>query len=76
MRTSGKTTLLAGPIYTGQAQGEKNIKRGAEARSLSLFPPGAGALFSSRLWVDMASRLNDGFSCYYLNKIKSCNTEL
>ena len=25
VKTSGKTTLLAGPIYIGQAQGERNI---------------------------------------------------
>ena len=30
-----QTTLLAGPIYIGHAQG-KNIKRGAKASSLSL----------------------------------------
>ena len=38
--------------------------------SLSLPLPRAGALFSSCLWVNMPSRLEDGFSCYYLNKIE------
>ena len=37
VRTSGKTTtLLAGPTYIGQAQGEISIKRGGKASSLSL----------------------------------------
>ena len=46
--------------------------------SLSLSPLQAGVLFSSRLWVNMPSHLEDGFSCYYLNKIvtQSCNTDL
>ena len=30
----------------------------------------AGVLFSSRLWVDMPSRLKDGFSYYYINEIE------
>ena len=30
----------------------------------------AGALFSSCLWIDVPSRLEDGFSCYLLNKIE------
>ena len=37
-----QTTLLAGPIYIGQAQGERNINRGARASSLS--PARWGAL--------------------------------
>ena len=38
---------------------------------LSPYPaPHNGALFSSRLWVDVPSCLKDGFSCYYLNKIE------
>ena len=73
--------LLAGPVYMGQAQRQKNIKRRAKASSisfslslflslsLSLSLPRTGALFSSRLWVNMPSRLEDGFSCSYLNKI-------
>ena len=36
VRTSGKTTLQAGPIYIGLAQGEININRGAKASFLSL----------------------------------------
>ena len=47
---------------------KKHIKRGAKALSLS--PACAGVLFSSCLWVDMPSRLEDGVSCYYLNKIE------
>ena len=62
-----QTTLLAGPIYTGQAQGEKTIKKRSQS-SLSL--PRAGGLFSWRLWIDVPSRLEDGFSCYLLNKIE------
>ena len=27
-------------------------------------------LFSSHLWVSMPSHLEDGFSCYFLNKIE------
>ena len=41
--------------------------------SLSLSPRHWGALptlFSSRLWVGMPSHLEDGFSCYFLNKIE------
>ena len=38
------------------------------SRSLALSLARDGALFSSRLWVDVPSRLKDGFFCYYLNK--------
>ena len=34
-----QTTLLASPIYIGQAQGEKDIKRGAKASSFFLSLP-------------------------------------
>ena len=70
-----QTALLASPIYIGQAQGEekkKHIKRGAKvlalsvSRALAHFP----TLFSSRLWVGMPSCLEDGFSCYFINKIE------
>ena len=46
------------------------MKRGAKATSPSLSLPRAGALFSSCLWIDMPSNLEDGFSCYLLNKIE------
>ena len=70
-------------VCIGQAQGEKkHIKRAAEGFSLSptrgcslsLHPPPTplddGVLFSSRLWIDVPSHLEDGFSCYLLNKIE------
>ena len=68
-----QTALLASRIYIGQAQGEeKHIKREAKGLSLSLSPTRwrAPSLFSSRLWVGMPSHLEDGFSCYFLNKIE------
>ena len=37
--------------------------------------PARWALFSSRLWIDVPSHREDGFSCCYLNK-RSCNTDL
>ena len=60
------------PICTEQAQGEENTykKRSQRARFHCPPPPGTGALFSSRLWLNMPSHLEDGFSCYYLNKIE------
>ena len=45
-----------------------DIKRGAKASSLSL--PHKGVPFSLCLWIDVPSHLEDGFSCYLLNKIK------
>ena len=70
VRTSGKTNSTPGwpNIHRTGPGREKQVKRGAKA--LSLFLPRTGALFSLRLWVDMPSRLEDGFSCYYLNKIE------
>ena len=55
MRTSGKTALLAGPIYVGQARGEekRHVKRGAK------FGPGASLHV---FWVGLNSRLKDVFS--------------
>ena len=76
MRTSGKTNNTPGwPNLHKTGPGtEKHIKRGAKALfSLSL--PRDGVLFSLSLWVDVPSHLEDGFSCYYLNKL-SCNTDL
>ena len=53
MRTSGaQTTLLASPVYTGQAQGEENrTKIGAKGLgvSLSLSPTHWGALLFASL---------------------------
>ena len=43
----GKTTLLAGPLYIGQAQGEINVYIEEPEPALSLLS--AGALFSSCL---------------------------
>ena len=94
MRTSGKTNSTPGwPNLHRTGPGrEKHIKSGAKGLSLagagsgflplslspSLSPLQAGVLFSSSLWVNMPSHLEDGFSCYYLNKIvtQSCNTDL
>ena len=64
------------PICIGQAQGEEKTykRRSQRARSLSLSPSRAlthsPTLFSSCLPVGMPSRLEDGFSCYFLNKIE------
>ena len=70
VRTSGRTALLAKPnLHRAGPEGrKKNIKRGA--KGLSFSPPHAGMFFSLSLWVDILSRLEDGFSCYYLNKIE------
>ena len=70
VRTSGKTNNTPGwPNLHRTGPGrEKHINTGAKASSLSL--PSAGALFSSCLWIDVPSRLKDGFSCYLLNKIE------
>ena len=72
MRTSGKTNNApGGPNLHRTGPGtEKLIKRGAKALSLFLSVPQDGVPFSSRLWIDVPSRLEDGFSCYYLNKIE------
>ena len=80
MRTSGKTNNTPGwPNLHKTGPGtEKHIKRGAKALFspfLSLSPPRDEAIFSLRLWIDVPSCLEDGFSCYYLNKL-SCNTDL
>ena len=60
-----QTALLASPVFIGQAQGEgKHIKR--KAKELSLSP----AHWHTRLLFGLPSRLEDGFSCYLLNKIE------
>ena len=70
MRTSGRTALLAKPnLHRAGPGGRKKHKKRSQ-RALSLSPRRAGVLFSLRLWVDMPSCLEDGFSCYYLNKIE------
>ena len=73
-----QTTLLASSIYIGQAQGEEKTYEKRSQRpgglSLSLYLSHAlvhsPILFSSRFWVDMPSRLQDGFPHYFLNKIE------
>ena len=73
MRTSGKTNNTLGwPSLRRTGPGrDKHIKEEPTlSLSLSVERACAGALFSSRLWVDMPSHLEDGFSCYYLNKIE------
>ena len=69
VRTSGKTNNTPGwPNLHRTGPGRENIKRGAKASSLSLLR--TGVLFSSCLWINVPSRLEDGFSCYLLNKIE------
>ena len=75
MKTSGRTNSTPGKpnLHRAGPEGGKNhIKRGAKggakglSLSLSFFFPHTG----SRLWVGVPSRLEDGFSCYFLNKIE------
>ena len=71
MRTSGRTALRTKPNLHRAGPGgrkKKHIKTGAKGLSLSL--PPAGALMSSHLCIDVPSSLEDGFSCYLLNKIE------
>ena len=74
VRTSGKTNNTPGwPNLHRTGPGrDKYINRGAKASSLafSLSLLHAGVLFSSCLWINVPSRLKDGFSCYLLNKIE------
>lgn len=74
VRTSGGANSTAGCSLTqGRPGGRKrHMRRGAKGPGGSLscalvFSP---TLFSSRLRVGMPSRLVDGFSCYFLNKIE------
>ena len=71
MRTSGKINNTPGwPNLHRTGPGkETHIKREAKAL-LSLCLPRDGALFSLCLLIDVPSRFEDGFSCYYLNKIE------
>ena len=45
-----QTTLLAGPIYTGQAQGDKHIKRGHYQKDKRCF---LGCYIRKEDWFDM-----------------------
>ena len=72
VRSSGKTNNTPGRPNL-QKTGPRTGKHTEEEpkRSLSLSAPQRdGELFSLRLWIDVPSRLVDGFSCYYLNKIE------
>ena len=64
-RTSGRTALLPKPnLHEAGPRGRiKHIKRGA--KGLSRSPPHHGSL-----WIHVPSCLEDGFSCYLLNKIE------
>ena len=64
-----QTPLLAGPICTGRPRERETYKQKSQ-NQLSLSLLRAGALFSSCLWIDVPSCLEDGFSCYLLNKIE------
>ena len=70
MRTSGRTALLSKPNLhrTGPGGRKKQIKRRAKALFLSR-AMGRSSLCIFGL-IDVPSRLEDGFSCYYLNKIE------
>ena len=72
MRTSGRIALLTKPnLHRAGPGGRKNHIKEEPKGSLSLHTPSlAGALFSLRLWIVVPSRLEDGFSCYLLNKIE------
>ena len=73
MRTSGKTNNTPGwpSVHKTGPGTETQIKRGAKALfALSLSLLHDGALFSSHLGIDVPSHLEDGISCYYLNKIE------
>ena len=72
VRTSGGAALLPQPDLrrTGPGGG-KDLQKEEPTGSLSpSLPPRDGALFSSHLWIDVPSRLEDGFSCYLLNKVE------
>ena len=66
VRTSGRSALLASPIYIGRTRGrEKHIKGGAKGCVGGLSFSSACTLFFSFLgvfWVRMPSRLEDVFS--------------
>ena len=70
VRTSGETKSTPDwpNLHRAGSGRNKHINRGAKASSLSLLC--AGALFSLCLWIDVPSNLEDGFSCYLLNKIE------
>ena len=66
------------PICIGQAQGEEKTYKKRSQGALSLPPPTpppralahSSTLLSSHLWAGMPSHFEDGFSCYFLNKIE------
>ena len=71
MRTSGEAnSLLASPVYRGQAQGEEEKKKNLwkEETKLSLWLSSLHVF-----WVDLPSRLEDVFSFACQIKL-SCNT--
>ena len=62
VRISGKTKSTPGwPNLHRTGPGREKHKKRSQSSLV---------LFSSRLWVDMPSHLEDGFSCYFLNKIE------
>ena len=68
---TGRTAVLAKPnLHRAGPGGRKKTYKKRSQRALSLSLLHAVALFSSHLWIDVPSRLEDGFSCYYLNKIE------
>ena len=68
MRTSGKTKNTPGwpNLHRTGPETEKHIRD----KALFSLSPAGGALFFSHLWINMPSHFEDGFSCYYLNKIE------
>ena len=79
VRTSGKTNTPGRPNLHKTGPGTETCKKRSQSPLLPfllpLSPPRDGAIFSSHVWINVPSRLKDGFSCYYLNK-QSCNTDL
>ena len=69
--TSGRMALQPKPNLhrTGPGGRKKHTKRGAKGCTPAPSTRNP-ALFSSRLWIHVPSLLQDGFSCYYLNKIE------
>ena len=75
LRTSGKTNNTLGwpNLHRTDPGRDKHIKRGAKASSLFLSPCPPSPhleLGRSSFWIDVSSRLRDGFSFYLLNKIE------
>ena len=71
VRTSGRTALLPKPnLHRTGPWGEKKTYKKRSQRVLLSFSPTRWVLFSLHYQIDMPSRLEDGVSCYYLNKIE------